>query len=97
MTQKRATTQGGSKKAGGSAPRAEERETYKGHDIVIRRDDPGRRVLVDGEPIRYGRASDEFYLDVYAYDRDPSLLAVVRRYIDHREAAAARQAKKRGL
>jgi hypothetical protein len=95
MTRKSATTQGGSRKAGGSAPPAEERETYKGHDIVIPLDDPGRRVLVDGEPIQYGRAGDEFYLDVYAYDRDPSLLVVVRRYIDYREAAT-RQAKDPG-
>lgn len=70
-----------------------ERHTYKGHEIVITSDDPGRRVLVDDEPIRYGRVGDEFYLDVYAYNRDPSLLTVVRRYIDHIENAAARQAE----
>lgn len=71
-------------------PRAE-RHTYKGHEIVVTSDDPGRRVLVDDEPIRYGRVGEEFYLEVYAYDRDPSLLAVVRRYIDHRDQAASRQ------
>jgi len=90
------TRRGGSKKAGGSAARADEHETYKGHDIVISGEDRAGRVVIDGEPIRYGRAGDEFYLAVYAYDRGRSLLTVVRRYIDYREAAAERRANDEG-
>jgi hypothetical protein len=95
MAKKPATTGGGAKKADGSTSR-EKHETYKGHDIVIPRDDPGHRVLVDGQPLRFGRAGDKFYLDVYAYDPDPSLVAVVRRYIDYRDEAASRQTKEPG-
>lgn len=67
-------------------------ETYDGHEIIIVPDDPGRRVLLDDEPLRYGRVGDEFYLDAYAYDRDTSLLEVVKRYVDHRKQATSRLA-----
>ncbi len=72
---------------------AVERHTYKGHEIVIPRDDPGSRVIIDGEPFRYANVADGYYLDAYAYDRDESLRAVVERFIDHRESAEDRRAK----
>jgi hypothetical protein len=75
---------------------AEMRETYDGHEIVIARDDPACRVLVDGEPIRYGRIGDQYYLEVYAYDRDASLVGVVKRYIDYRKQAVSRHAAEPG-
>jgi hypothetical protein len=91
MAKKRVTSRSGAKE-----PPDAIREAYEGHEIVIARDDPGRRVLVDGEPIRYGRVGDEFYLDVYAYDRDVSLLEVVKRYIDHRKQAVNRHPAESG-
>jgi hypothetical protein len=81
------------KKASETPSHGGERETYKGHEIVVVRDDPGRRIVIDGESFGYDRAGDEFYLDIYAYDRDRSLMAVAKRYIDFREEAAARQAE----
>ena len=57
MMPRRARPQGGTRKAGGSGVGGE-RETYKGHEIVIPRDDAGNRVLVDGEPIRFGRSGN---------------------------------------
>jgi hypothetical protein len=92
MAEKRVTTRSGTGKGRRSEP-AGERESHNGHEIFIPRDDPGRRVVIDGEPFRYGEAADGYYLDAYAYDRDPSLVAVVKRYLDHRDAAAKREAK----
>jgi hypothetical protein len=71
-------------------------QKYNGHEIVIPRDDPGHRVMVDGNSIQYGRAGDQFYLDIFAYDRDVTLIGVVRRYLDYRDAAAARASKASG-
>lgn len=80
-------------KASGTSSQGDERQTYKGHEIVVVRDDPGRRIVIDGESFGFGRARDDYYLDVYAYDRDRSLVAVAKRYIDFREEAAARLAE----
>lgn len=72
---------------------AGERHTYKSHEIVIPRDDPGSRVIIDGDPFRYSKVADGYYLDAYAYDRDDALRAVIERFIDHREDAEDRRAK----
>jgi hypothetical protein len=95
MTDKRAETRSsGSKRR--RVERQDDREIYKGHEVLIPRGDPGRRVLIDGEPVRYGQIGDRYYLPAYAYDSDTSLVEVVRRFIDYRDAAAARRAKEAG-
>jgi hypothetical protein len=71
------------------------RETYKKHEILIRRDPRRTRLFIDGAPVGHGKAGDQYYLDVYAYDRADSLLEVVRRYIDYR-ARTQGHAKKEG-
>lgn len=93
MAEKPGSSSSRREKASGTSSEAEERETYKGHEIVVVTDDPGRRIMIDGESFRYGRAGDDYYLDVYAYDRDRSLMGVAERYIDYRENAAARNAE----
>lgn len=87
MAEKRATARRSSRIRRGSRGLQDARQKYKGHEVVIHRDDPGHRVLIDGEPFRYGRTARGFYLDVYAYDRSESLIDVVRRYLDYRDAA----------
>jgi hypothetical protein len=95
MAERRTTTRSSRGNARGGKP-AGDRETYKGHEIFIPRDDAGRRIVIDGEPLRYGRSGDLFYLSAYAYDPAPTLVEVVRRYIDYRDAAATRRAKGAG-
>lgn len=62
MTQKRSAA---GSRAGipNKSARKYEQVTHKGHEIAIPSDDPGWRVLVDGEPIRHRQVGDEFYLD----------------------------------
>ena len=91
MADKR-TTKGSSRGKGRRAEPGIERETHHGHEIEIFPDDPGRRVLIDGEPFRYGEAGDEFYLEAYAYDRSASLAEVVRKFVDYRDKASANRA-----
>jgi hypothetical protein len=43
--------------------------------------------------VHYGLAGDEYYLDVYAYDRAKSLEEVIKRYIDHLERTQGRKDK----
>jgi hypothetical protein len=92
MAKKRENTKSGARKDRHPEPGGD-RETYHGHEIFIPRDDSGRRVVLDGEPLRYGESADGFYLSVYAYDRDPSLLDVIKRYIDYRDAVAERRGR----
>jgi hypothetical protein len=92
MVDTRTATRTSGRKRRRAQPR-DDREIYKGHEIVITRDDPARRVMVDGEPLHYGRIGDRYYLNAYAYDTDTSLVEVVRRFVDYRDAAAARRAK----
>jgi hypothetical protein len=61
------------------------RETYKGHEIVYSPDERRKRIFIDGRPRRYGQAGDEFYLDVYAYDRAKTLEEVIKRYLDYQD------------
>lgn len=87
-------TKGTSRGKGRRAKTVAGRETYRGHEIEIFSDDPGRRVVIDGEPFRYGQVGDEFYLEAYAYDRSTSLVEVVRKFVDYRDKAnAARTAR----
>ena len=91
MADKR-TTKGSSRGKGRRAETVVDRETYRGHEIEIFPADAGRRVVIDGEPFRYGKAGDEFYLQAYAYDRSTSLAEVVRKFIDYRDKAGAARA-----
>jgi hypothetical protein len=69
------------------------RESYKGHEILFPQDERGKRIYIDGRPVHYGLAGDEYYLDVYAYDRAKSLEEVIKRYIDHLERTQGRKDK----
>jgi hypothetical protein len=75
-----------------------ERQEYKGHRIELRA--PGEvrarevereeelELLIDDEPIRYGRLPDGRYaLHEYAYDWQDNLMDLARRFIDYRERA----------
>jgi hypothetical protein len=71
------------------SPRAESIE-HHGHKIALLKSGDGEPVLlIDGERIRYGQDDGGlYYLSPYAYDRDESLLEVVRRYVEYRDRAA---------
>jgi len=89
-------------------------EIYKDHEIVVpdaaaaaapgpagaavRAQPPVADLLVDGEPIRYGRLPDgQFFLQEYAYDWSADLAELARRLIDHRDRArAARRSQEPG-
>lgn len=67
--------------------REDRRETYKGYEIIIPGDERRKRIFINGRPIKWGKASDTYYLDVYAYDRGKTLDETIRRYIDSLEKA----------
>lgn len=69
------------------------KETYKGHTIVFSDDKRRKQIFIDGRRIRYGSASGQYYLAVYAYDRAPSLEEVVKRYLDYKERTKKRAGK----
>jgi len=47
-------------------------------------DDGGPELLIDGEPVSYGRLPDGSYaLDDYAYDWTGDLVDLARRFIDY--------------
>jgi hypothetical protein len=49
---------------------------------------PAADLLIDGEPIRYGRFADgQFFLYAHAYDPSDDLAELARRFIDHRDRA----------
>ena len=65
------------------------RETYNGHEIVIPRDERHKRLSIDGRAVYYAvNARGEYYLNKYAFDPAKSLDEVIKRYIDHLDAAA---------
>jgi hypothetical protein len=76
------------------------REEYKGHRIELRArgaDELRAReaereeeleLLIDGEPVRYGRLPDgQYALHEYAYDWSDDLMDLARRLIDYRDRA----------
>jgi hypothetical protein len=77
-----------------------ERQEYKGHRIELRAPE-GREVrareaereeelelLIDDEPVRYGRLPDgQYALHEYAYDWSDDLMDLARRFIDYRDRA----------
>jgi hypothetical protein len=70
------------------------RETYRKHEIIFPADEQRKRIYIDGRPVRYGQAGDQFYLDVYAYDRGKSLKDVIKRYLDYRDGIRVAAEKK---
>jgi hypothetical protein len=74
----------GGRAAKGALPEPR-RENYKGHEIVYPTDERRNRFFIDGRPVRYGQAGDEYYLDVYAFDRAKTLEEVIRRYLDYKD------------
>jgi hypothetical protein len=74
-----------SKPAAESSRADERRETYRKHEIIFPADERRKRIFIDGRPVRYGQAGDEYYLDVYAYDRGKSLQDAIKRYLDYRD------------
>lgn len=64
-------------------------ETYNGHEIVIPTDERNKRLSIDGRTVYYAlNARGEYYLNKYAFDPAKSLDEVIKRYIDHLDAAA---------
>lgn len=60
---------------------------HDGHSIELVDDESEPTLLVDGEPVRWGRFADDgqFFLYRYAYDPDDSLVEVAKRYVEHRD------------
>ncbi len=71
----------------------DKRETYKGHEIILPADERKKKVFIDGRPVKWGKAGDTYYLDVYAYDRGKTLDETIRRYVDSREKSARKSRK----
>jgi hypothetical protein len=60
---------------------------HDGHTIELAGDETAPTLLVDGEPLRWGRFSGDgqFFLYRYAYDPQDSLVDLARRYVEYRE------------
>jgi hypothetical protein len=56
-------------------------ERYDGHEVVYPLDERRASIFIDGRPVRWGKAGNTYYLEVYAYDRGASLEETVKRYI----------------
>lgn len=67
---------------------------HDGHTIEVRLDDSEPVLLVDDEPVRWGRFSGDgkFFLHPYAYDADESLVELARRYVEYRDRVEQRRA-----
>ena len=74
-----------------------ERQQYKGHRIELRAREADElrapeaereeelELLIDDEPVRYGRLPDgQYALHEYAYDWSDDLMDLARRFIDYR-------------
>lgn len=70
------------------------RETYKGHEILYPGDQRRKKIFIDGRPVKWGKAGDSYYLDVYAYDPGRTLEETVKRYLAHLEKAGSKAGKR---
>ena len=61
---------------------------HEGHTIALVEDEAELSLLIDGEPVRWGRFSGDgqFFLYRYAYDPDDSLVEVAKRYVTYRDS-----------
>jgi hypothetical protein len=66
----------------------EETVKHEGHTIGLVEDESELSLLIDGEPFRWGRFSEDgqFFLYRYAYDPDDSLVEVAKRYVTYRDS-----------
>jgi hypothetical protein len=63
------------------------RQEYKGHRIELRTREE-LELIIDNEPVRYGRLPDgQYALHEYAYDWSDDLMNLARRFIDYRDRA----------
>jgi hypothetical protein len=69
-----------------------------GHAIEFVGDESEPILLIDGEPLRWGRFSDDgqFFLYRYAYDPDDTLEGVARRYVEYRDLVQRVRAETKG-
>jgi hypothetical protein len=75
-----------------------EPQEHKGRRVEVQTPDSDEQVLlVDGEPVPYGRLPDgQYFLREYAYDWSDDLMELATRWIDYRDRAdAARRAAER--
>jgi hypothetical protein len=72
----------------------QDQQEYRGHRVELRARterpeaaegrEAGPELLIDGQPIRYGRLPDgRYFLEEYAYDWQESLMELARRFIDY--------------
>jgi hypothetical protein len=69
-----------------------QRQEYKGHRIELRAREGATanepELLIDDEPVRYGRLPDgQYALHEYAFDWSDDLMDLARRFIDYRDRA----------
>jgi len=59
---------------------------HRGSRIELVGEAPERVLLIDGEPLRWGRfpSDGQYFLYGYAYDPDVSLIGLAKRYIEYR-------------
>jgi hypothetical protein len=63
--------------------------TLNEHKILIPTDEQNKRLSVDGRTVYYAiNARGEYYLDKYPYNPAKSLDEVIKRYVNHLDAAA---------
>jgi hypothetical protein len=60
---------------------------YKGHAVLIPEDRRRKKLFIDGRTVIHRIAGDTYYLSVNAYDRAPTLEAVIKRYLDYADCA----------
>ena len=60
---------------------------HDGHKIELVGHEEEPTLVVDGEPLRWGRFSGDgmYFLYQYAYDPQDSLVDLARRYVEYRE------------
>lgn len=78
-----------------------ERRQYKGHRIEVRARRARRpsrareaqpELLIDDQPVRYGRLPDGSYaIHEYAYDWHDDLIELAKKFIDYRDRADERR------
>jgi hypothetical protein len=69
------------------------KESVQGHEIIYPRDERRKKIFIDGRPVKWGKAGETYYLDVYAYDRGETLEETVKRYIAYLEKKGGRGKK----
>jgi len=59
-------------------------EKYKGNLIELPKDEECKEITINGVKVQFGKdSSGEYFLSLYAYDRDADLLNLVKKYVDY--------------